>query len=230
MPTSLLALMLLAAPPPCDLTLCMAGAFNRTDGANPRLMRICQQAKRLVEDCTPRGCAPSFMFSAIEPAHAALVAALDANTDGKVDAKDPAQRVCLVGYSWGGVNVNQVAKMFLTNPAVAPARRVIEHLILIDPFAPMTRTISVSSGVKHATNHRHSKSSPNDCSRNAPLGPYRGLPMTCAAGVTCADIDHSKTRVVGHCSIIRAIKDQVLAQIGAVRPAKPTLAAPKSSR
>lgn len=222
MPSSLLALVLLAAPAPCDLTLCMAGAFTRTDGANPRLARMCQQAKRLVEDCTPRGCAPSFMFSAIESAHAALFSVLDQNGDGAVDAQDPKLRVCLVGYSWGGVNASLVAQRFVNDPKVAPARRAIAHLILIDPFAPMTKAVSVPKGVAHAVNHRHSKAPPWDCSRNAPLGPYKGLPMRCAAGVKCEDVDHSQTRQVGHCSIVTAIKDQVLPLLGRAPPVAPT--------
>lgn len=219
---SALALVFLLGPAPapaCDLTLCMAGAFQRTDGANPRLARVCSEAARLVEDCGAAGCAPLFHFAAINAAHAALLKALDANADGVVDAKDPPTRICLVGYSWGGVNASLLAQQLLTDPKIAPERRGIEHLVLIDPFAPMTRTIAVPAGVKHAVNHRHSKVPPGDCSQNAPMGPYLGLPMTCAPGVACTDLDHPGA---GHCSIVRRVADRITPLIGRAPPASPT--------
>lgn len=220
---------LLAAPAPaCDLTLCMAGAFTRTDGANPRLARICRAAPGLVEDCGAAGCQPLFAFASIPSAQAALFKALDANADGTVDAADPARRVCLVGYSWGGVNAALLARQVLTDPRIAPARRQIAHLVLVDPFAPMTPHVEVPGGVQHAVNHRHTLAPPRDCSRNAPLGPYKGLMMRCPKGASCVDVDHSKRDpTVGHCSIMRTVAPAIRALIS---PPTPPAAAPPTAR
>lgn len=214
------------AAPPCEVTLCMAGAFMRTDGANPRLARICGAAKTIAKDCSPdaKTCQPLFNFAAIGPAHQALFAALDTTKDGAIDAQDTPLRACVVGYSWGGVNAAEVARRFTNDPRVAPAQRRLHRLVLIDPFAPAVRSIPVPPGVRETTNYRHSKAPVRDCSARAPLGPYKGLPVQCPKGAVCLDHDLSKATAtpqqtvapaaVGHCSIIRAIEPQLRRVLG----------------
>jgi hypothetical protein len=213
-----------ATPPKqvrCEATICLAGAFTRTDGANPRLARLCQRRPGLVESCDGGTCQPLFHFAAIKPAQQALFRLKDTNQDGKVDAKDARRQACLVGYSWGGVNAVEVARRFLTDPRVAPQQRHLTRLELIDPFAPMTKTLQIPKGVARTVNYRHSKAPTYDCSARAPLGPYKGLPMACAPGAICVDYDFSEKPIVvnqtvkpaniGHCSIIRAIEPLLLA-------------------
>lgn len=221
------ALMPAPSPLPCEVTLCMAGAFRRTDGANPRLARICGDARRVVKDCSADGktCHSLFNFAAIGLAHQALFAALDTTGDGTIDGKDTPLRACVIGYSWGGVNAAEVARRLTNDPRIASAQRRLDRLILIDPFAPAVRSIPVPPGVRETTNYRHSKAPARDCSARAPLGPYTGLPAKCPAQALCVAHDLSKAKLtaqqtvspaaVGHCSIIRAIEPTLRGLISA---------------
>lgn len=204
----------------CRITVCLAGAMTREDGANPLFGELCRTLPGVLEDCAAGqepgsgACYPMFDILGVDAALTALVAALDEDHDGDVDAADRACDVAIVGYSWGGVNSARLAAALLHDPRVAAARRTIKTVVAIDPFAPV-RALDVPAGVERFFNYRHSSSPPNDCSRSVFLGPFCGFAPRCHASVSCADHDYSLAAAdarfnglagaeVGHCTIVTA--------------------------
>lgn len=209
------------APLTCVRTLCMAGAFTRSDGANPDFRDLCERRPGLVLD----GSETLFLFSATDAAKDALINALDTNQDQRVDAQDMDCDVHLLGYSWGGVNTTNLGQAFVDDARVAPARAHIERMVVIDPYSPVAgRTIEVPAQVQQFWAYRHSISPAGDCSGAAPLGPYEGLPPLCAASSRCRDYDFSLApstvftglfsswsgQQVGHCTVVDAAGPAVL--------------------
>ncbi|MCB9653996.1 MAG: hypothetical protein H6729_07715 [Deltaproteobacteria bacterium] len=191
----------------CQVTLCMGDGDDRDAGANPELRALCAKLPGLVSDCSDddgvagEGVAQdggeSACFSAFDGfdlanASAALFKALDRNHDGVVDESDESCTVSLVGYAWGGMNIQEVARRYLQNPKVQPARARVDRMVVIDPYKPvLTETFDVPPGVQKFWEYRHSVAPATDCSRSAPLGPYLGKPPRCGPGTTCRDYDYS---------------------------------------
>ena len=211
------------AQPSCAITVCMAGAWKRQDGANPTVDALCQQAGA-IQDCSDGHC--QNLFSAFSPAKAAaaLFDAADTNGDGRVGRGDDQCRITVVGYSWGGVNAVRVVKRFVRNRRVSRDRRFVDQLVLIDPFKPRLRgRLTIPRQVRRFWSYRHSAAPQADCSSRAPLGPYRGKVPRCSADTRCRDYDFSSepTRMfgwqrgadVGHCSIVDAAYDAVLQNV-----------------
>ncbi len=172
----------------CVRSLCMAGAFTRSDGANPDFRVLCERLPGLVFDSGDA----LFAFGGSSAALEALIQALDSNQDGRVDAQDDDCDVVLGGYSWGAVNVTHLAQDFIDDARVDPSRGHVQTMFVIDPYAPTAgRTIEVPAEVQTFWEYRHSISPSNDCSGAAPLGPYEGLPPLCAPTSACQDYDYS---------------------------------------
>lgn len=211
-----------AGPAPgCVRSLCMAGAFTRSDGANPDFRVLCERLPGLILD----GAESLFAFRGTDAALEALIQALDSNQDGQVDGQDEDCDLVLGGYSWGGVNITNLAQNFVEDGRVHSARAHVETMFVIDPYAPTAgRTIEVPAEVQQFWEYRHSISPSSDCSGGAPLGPYEGLPPLCAASSACQDYDYSlapgqsftgltATRTgmqAGHCTVVDMASPAVL--------------------
>lgn len=222
--------------PTCSVTLCINGAGTRTGGGNGDFATVCDAVDGVIEDCGLSGCYGAFSANYTgEPTDAldALHAALDADQSGIVDSQDPPCAVTLVGYSWGGTNVVQVAENMVTDTRFSVERAVVNRMVLVDPYSPLVgSTNDVPVNVAESWTYRQSISTPDDCSVNVPLGPFNGLPPTCAMSSTCTDYDYSlspnatfmdqsglftgfseRGQQVGHCSIVRISAANVLANV-----------------
>ncbi|MBU1238818.1 hypothetical protein KJ865_03830, partial [Myxococcota bacterium] len=210
--------------PPKVITICMAGAFKITDGANPSFSALCDGLPGLARDCNGSSCSTLFRFSNSDGAMRTLMHNLDTNRDGLVDDRDDQYDINLVGYSWGGVTATHIARDFLTSARVTPSRRHIKTLVTIDPYSPLAGgKITIPPGVAYHWNYRHTIAPSYDCSRGAPLGPYIGLPSVCSPQTTCAQYDYSLApdhtfsyanrmllgKDVGHCSIVRVAGSEI---------------------
>ena len=141
-----------------SVTLCLAGAFKRTDGANPYFRALCEKLPGLIKDCSGRECQSLFLFADSEGAGKALFSRLDTNKDGVINGKDECLAVSIVGYSWGGVTATTLAHSFLNDPKVAVSHRRVENLITVDPYSPVAGgKIAIPSGVVKHWSYRHSK-------------------------------------------------------------------------
>lgn len=187
-------------------TLCVAGAFRRADGGNPALAQLCSQLPGLVHDCRD-DCSSLFTIFSKRAQLDALVKSLDTDGDGDVDKGDKPLSVQLVGYSWGGVAVNDLAHAFVRDPRVAPERRVVDRMTLIDPFRPLSR-VEVSEAVRQVHTYRQTGEAEHDCSRGSVLGPYVGLEPRCADG-QCIDTVYDD---VGHCRIVHRATHRIIAR------------------
>lgn len=213
----------------CEVSLCMAGAFTRSDGANPWFEDLCAQLPGLVTD----GNQTMFLFSARDGARDALIAALDDNGDGRVDAQDPECIIRLLGYSWGGVNTTVLGQEFVDDRRVAPERARIHEMYTVDPYAPTAGgTVEVPAEVDVYYELRHSSSPSDDCSAQAPLGPYEGLPPLCYPSTACFDHDYSlapslffmgaqyswRGDEVGHCGVVDVATPAILHMVRTGQP------------
>lgn len=208
-------------PASCVRSLCMAGAFTRTDGANPDFAALCERLPGLIRD----GSETLFTFSSTGGALDALVGALDTNADGRVDGSDEDCDVVLVGYSWGGVNTTHLGADFVADARVSAARAHVELMITLDPYSPIEgRNVDIDDGVQRYYEYRHSVSPSTDCSHTGPLGPYEGLPPICGGLTECTDYDYSLApserfsgdrrtwlgSQIGHCTVVDAATPAVL--------------------
>ncbi|MCK5801049.1 MAG: hypothetical protein KAI47_27865, partial [Deltaproteobacteria bacterium] len=193
----------------CKVTLCMAGAVKLTDGWNPLLADLCKDLPGIIMN----GSSPLFRMDQSTAALDRAIAALDTSGNGSVDSNDKQCEFRIVGYSWGGINANGIARDFLKDYRVSLSRRVVHKLIVIDPYRPGT-SIKVPFGVVDFWEYRHTKSPSKDCSRNDWGGPYKGIRPKCQATVRCRDYDFSLAPYekfgsysgsqVGHCTVINA--------------------------
>jgi pimeloyl-ACP methyl ester carboxylesterase len=202
----------------CQVTLCMAGAFQRGDGANPAFERLCERLPGIAKECSGGRCYAMFSMVQVEQALEALIASLDSDRDGRVTGGDRRCDVALAGYSWGGVNALELARRVATSPRFDAERRTVARVALIDPFAPhVGARLEVAGNVQAIWSYRHSVSPPSDCSAHAPLGPYRGIPLACAGSTRCRDRDLTADGVsrdeVGHCAIVEHVAAAVEAHL-----------------
>lgn len=237
-----------SSSPSCTITICLTGAISQTDDANKGLAALCDDPAigPTVKDCDTGTCYSSFNTfpsNTVDGIYPRVFEALDTNHDGKVDLLDQNCAIRIVGFSWGGINAANLADALLSDAHV-DSRVEIDHLVMLDAFQPLTESPIISPRVKHATTFRHSVAPPSDCSIIAPLGPYLGIPMRCAAGQSCKDYDYSKSpdvsfdvhgaspllgKDIGHCNVpatahaavLALLKGAPYAQLPATVPIRP---------
>jgi pimeloyl-ACP methyl ester carboxylesterase len=207
----------------------MTGAINRSSGSNEGFQEICDTpalaALGIVKDCVGGTCYTafnSFLKSDSDPLDP-LIRALDSNADGKVNAADRTCDVNLIGFSWGGIGVAKLARIFLDDSRVDPSRKSIAKLIAMDPYRPAA-SLDIPKEVKQAWVFRRSVVPNSDCSKT--VGPYVGKKPTCEAPAQCIDMDYSLAPTgvftflsggsirgadVGHCTVPYAAGPSVVA-------------------
>jgi pimeloyl-ACP methyl ester carboxylesterase len=155
-----------------------------------------------------------------EPVWEAVFAALDTNADRVLDASDERCQLDVLGYSWGGVNAVDLARRMHADSRVG-APWAVTRLVLLDAYQPGAKLV-IPPNVERVVSFRHSIAPANDCSRDAPFGPYLGLAPRCAAvpnavsAQLCEDFDFSLSAgrfrggAVGHCDVPRAAQAAVV--------------------
>lgn len=151
--------------------------------------------ERILPECasdTPESCEGSWAYTKKTQAYAALLAALDTNGDGSVDDADTPQRLALIGHSWGGTNLADVAAQLASEPRVSPSRRFVHLALTFDAFRPLYE-LKGSPNMKQLWVLRQSAPVNDSCSPGVGGLRYRGLVPRCAAGQVCRDFDYSRS-------------------------------------
>lgn len=186
------------------LLLCQQGLSDRTLDWDKGLFALCEGAEKAGFTLVRDGTYPAFGALDENGAYRALFQALDDNHDGWVDGADTATEVHLVGFSWGGINVTDLANRLGHDAHVAVGRRGVMAMVLLDPFQPQRFSAPVPANVAHAWEYRQTETTKGDCSMVASLGfGFNGLPPKLKSGAsTCAayDLDGFMTGV-GHCDV-----------------------------
>lgn len=182
--------------------LCINGAGvdgpgGRDSGGNPWFEELCRGlGAGLVEACQGSTCYATFAFETVgNPSRDALIAELDTNHDGRVTAADTPFDLVLLGYSWGGTNVRDLAAWMTTDEHFDPERRAVSRMIAIDPYRPGA-TMDIPANVAQFVEYRHSVAPSGDCSlimlgSVVVSGPYLGLTPRCKSSTVCTDYDYT---------------------------------------
>ncbi len=179
-----------------------------------------------IDDCRLAPCQPTFATFPLltaEPVWEVVFSALDANADGALDGSDELCQLDVLGYSWGGVNAADLARRMHDDPRVR-APWGVTRLVLLDAYQPGAK-LTIPPNVERVVSFRHSTAPADDCSANAPFGPYLGLAPRCAADAAgsikqvCEDFDFSLSSArfggrpgvkVGHCDVPRAARAAIV--------------------
>lgn len=199
------------------VVVCLTGAVDQTSGSNQGFSQLCDGLSPGTEIVRASSGGSSYSSWATFPSTGAgqavtnaTFAALDRNADQQVNAADGPITLTIVGFSWGGVNAGDLATQ-LGNRASINHTHLRMRLIILDAYQPTSSGVSVAAAVDEAWSFRHRTTPSGDCSAGAPLGPYRGVRLRCAAGRPCSDYDFSAapTQIfngypgssVGHCEV-----------------------------
>lgn len=193
--------------------LCEQGLSDRTTGWDKHLFDLCEEAERgglrLIRD----GSYPAFGALDQDGAYRALFDTLDDNGDGRVDGRDKRASIHLVGFSWGGINVADIAARWGRDSRVAKSRRVITALVALDPFQPQVSRVVIPDNVLYTWVYRQTKTTEGDCSITPSLGfgfnGHRPRAKSDTTFCTHYDLD-SFMHGIGHCDVPLAAKRPAL--------------------
>lgn len=187
-----------------NVLLCEQGLSDRTTGWDKGLFDICEGAEAAGMELVWDGDYPAFGALDENGAYEALLDALDDSGDGLFDYRDTPARIHLVGFSWGGINVTDIAERLRKEPRVAPSRRGISSMVLLDPFQPQVSRATIPSNVFRAWEYRQTDTTEGDCSTTASLGfGFNGhRPKAKSELTSCSyyDLDEFQDGV-GHCDV-----------------------------
>lgn len=223
------------------VVVCLTGAVDQTSGSNADFSQLCDQLAAqftVVRSCSGATCFNSFATFPSTNAGAAVTNAtfdaLDTNQDQRVNAADGRTALTIVGFSWGGVNGGDLASRLSSDSRIDHASLEL-RLVLLDAYQPLVTGVQVAPNVDDAWSFRHTVVPQGDCSSGAPLGPYRGVRLRCAAGRSCFDHDFSSApatlfgglpgSTIGHCDVPRAAGSYVLQLVrsGAISAPPPSI-------
>lgn len=204
---------------PCQVSLCFAGAMGHSPSFKVPFQNICanEPIPGLFKDCEAEGCQPTFdsFTDSNRSIYRRLFRVLDTNKDGQIDADDEQCELNLIGFSWGGVTANKIARRLDEDRRIAAGHARVTRMLLVDPYQPRA-TLKIPENVDRVRVWRQSFSPPGDCSRNAPGGPYKGLSPDCGEVQDCQDINISHVKGgegVGHCHVAEFVRDSLMEEI-----------------
>ncbi len=184
--------------------LCQQGLSDRTMEWDKGLFDICEAAEAAGMELVRDGDYPAFGALDQAGAYDALFDTLDANNDGYVTKQDGAALVHLVGFSWGGINVTDIADWMRRDGNISTARKGVAALVLLDAFQPQISRARIPSNVSRAWVYRQTDTTSGDCSTYASLGfGFNGhRPRAVSGKTSCSmyDLD-SFAGDVGHCDV-----------------------------
>lgn len=189
---------------PRKLLLCEQGLSDRTSGWDKGLFALCEATEAFGFKVIRDGEYPAFGALDEKGAYNALFDELDENGDGLVDANDSPALVHVVGFSWGGINITDVADRLRVDKRVAVGRRGVTAMVLLDPFQPQLSRANIPSNVAHAWIYRQTETTDGDCSSSVSLGfGYNGHRPRAQSEMTfCQDYDLDAFKNdVGHCDV-----------------------------
>lgn len=183
--------------------LCEQGLSDRTTEWDKGLFDLCETAEDEGFELVRDGDFAAFGALDEDGAYDALFAALDTNHNGIVSTKDEPAQVYLVGFSWGGINVTDIAERLRKDDRVTSARRGVAGLVLLDAFQPQISRARIPSNVGRAWVYRQTDTTAGDCSINASLGfGFNGHRALAKSDETiCSEYDVDELAAVGHCDM-----------------------------
>lgn len=204
---------------PCQISLCFAGAMGHSPSFKVPFQNICanEPIPGLFKDCEAEGCQPTFdsFTDSNRSIYRRLFRVLDTNRDGVIDKEDEQCEVNFIGFSWGGVTANKIARRLEQDERIARGHGRVTRMLLVDPYQPRAK-LKIPTNVDRVRVWRQSFSPPGDCSRNAPGGPYKGLRPDCSEVRDCQDINISHLsggEGVGHCHVAEFVRDSLMEEI-----------------
>ena len=173
------------------------GAGGRGTGGNPAFEQLCGTlGPGLIKDCGTGTCYATFGFEALSnPSRDALLAVLDTDKNGQITAADAPVDLVVIGYSWGGTNVRDLAAWMENDSRFDADRRGVSLMIALDPYRPGA-TMDIPPNVDRFVEYRHSVAPAADCSLITLAGvtisgPYLGIIPRCKASTVCTDYDYT---------------------------------------
>ena len=196
--------------------LCEQGLSDRVADWDKGLFAVCEDAEAEGLELIHDGTYPAFAALEENGAYEALFDTLDDNGDGRVDDHDTTTEVSLVGFSWGGINVTDIADRLRRDSRVSSSHRAVAAIVLLDPFQPLAFHANIPSNVQRAWEYRQTKTTKGDCSLYASLGfGFNGrTPRTKSKSTECSyyDLD-AIIGGIGHCDVPVAAHDAAVANI-----------------
>ncbi len=187
-----------------NVLLCEQGLSDRTTGWDKGLFDLCEAADDAGFDLVWDGEYAAFGALDQNGAYDALLVELDDSGDGLFDYRDTPARIHLVGFSWGGINVTDIAERLRKEPRIAASRRGISSMVLLDPFQPQVSRAVIPSNVFRAWEYRQTDTTAGDCSTSASLGfGFNGhRPKAKSENTACSyyNLDEIQNDV-GHCDV-----------------------------
>lgn len=196
--------------------LCQQGLSDRTTGWDKGLFDLCETAGANGLTLIWDGDYPAFGALDEDGAYDALFAELDTNGDGYVTQADTATAIHLVGFSWGGINVTDIAYWLQYDDRIIPARRGVSVMVLLDPYQPQRWTATIPANVSRVWEYAQSETTAGDCSSDVSLGAgFNGLPPRMKSSRTyCAQYDlDAFAGEVGHCDVPAVARDAALVNL-----------------
>jgi pimeloyl-ACP methyl ester carboxylesterase len=187
--------------------LCQQGLSDRTVGWDKGLFDFCESLETKGFTLVHDGDYPAFGALDEDGAYAALFATLDTNDDGVVNHHDRSAKVHLAGFSWGGINISDIADRLRRDGRIASSRRGVSGMVLFDPFQPQRSRSIVPSNVERAWIYRQTDTTEGDCSLKPSLGfGFNGhRPLARSANTQCFTYDLDEfMHGIGHCDVPRA--------------------------
>ena len=190
--------------------LCQQGMADRTTESDKGLFELCESVEEAGFTLIRDGAFPAFGALDENGAYAALFDALDTNGDRKVDEDDELVAVHLMGFSWGGINVTDIAARLKRDTRILTKRRGVSAMVLLDPFQPLVSRSVVPSNVFYTWVYRQTETTQGDCSIGPSLGfgfnGHRPLAKSDSRFCETYDLD-SFMEDVGHCDVPRAARE-----------------------
>lgn len=184
--------------------LCQQGLSDRVMEWDKGLFSLCQTVEKAGFELIHDGQYPAFGALDESGAYKALFHTLDTNGDGVVDGNDTPTLVHLVGFSWGGINVTDIAERLRKDKHVASSRKSVAAMVLLDPFQPQLWSARIPANVARVWEYRQTETTSGDCSSTVSLGfGFNGLtPKAKSESTACTyyDLDAFMDGV-GHCDV-----------------------------
>lgn len=196
--------------------LCQQGLSDRTMEWDKGLFDLCEAAEASGFDLIWDGDYPAFGALDENGAYEALIDELDENDDGVVTSKDSPALVHLVGFSWGGINVTDLAKRLGKDKRVVTGRRGVAGMVLLDAFQPQAWHATIPANVLDAWVYRQTDTTSGDCSSTVSLGiGFNGRsPLAKSDTTSCTDYDlDAFLSGVGHCDVPKIATDAALVNL-----------------
>lgn len=205
----------------CQRTLCVAGPGELTGEPNIDLAELCRQAPGVLRRCEGETCKSAWAPDDWRAGLDGLIASLDLDASGKVDAKDPLCTINVAGWSSGAAIVaGPLVEALVADPRMTMDRAKIEHMVLAAPWqSGGATTLAIPEQVRKAWIYRNTAAPASDCSVTWEGGPWLSPTPVCGPQTTCWDYDYSfepalafvsrrgsrSGAEIGHCNLMAVV-------------------------